>query len=170
MRAALNISYGDRRLAYELCWRMTQDPDEIAALGIPPQHDVLAPYLIYVLEHHHEAVGRAAITLAALHNRDDVSLLESACDFLIEQGKVAEARELWAHLGRQSAGLIADGDFAKEPRGHGFDWRPAHSQGITHVQVSGALRVLLSGTQPESCELLRQYVALEPGYWYSLRW
>jgi hypothetical protein len=73
-------------------------------------------------------------------------------------------------LGRHGAGLITDGDFRTEPSGHGFDWRPAHPKGIADMQVSGALRVLLSGTQPESCELLRQYVALEPGKWYSLRW
>jgi tetratricopeptide (TPR) repeat protein len=170
MRAALEVSYGDRRLAYELCWRMTQDPDEIATRGIPAQHDVLATYIIYVMGEHHEAVGKAAMSLAALHNHEDVSLLEGACDQLIADGKVVEARELWARLGRQGAGLITDGEFQTEPSGHGFDWRPAHSQGITHLQVSGASRVLLSGTQPESCELLRRYVALEPGKWYSLRW
>ena len=29
MRAALEMSYGDRRLAFDLCWRVTQDADEV---------------------------------------------------------------------------------------------------------------------------------------------
>src|SRR6185295_9927412 len=44
MRAALEVSYGDRSLAFNLCWRMTQDADEVLAQGIPDRHEVLAAY------------------------------------------------------------------------------------------------------------------------------
>jgi hypothetical protein len=33
-----------------------------------------------------------------------------------------------------------------------------------------AERISLSGSQPETCELLRQYLLLEPGKHYRLRW
>jgi tetratricopeptide (TPR) repeat protein len=170
MRAALEVSYGDRRLAYELCWRMTQDPDEILTRGIPAQHDVLATYLAFVLDQHREAAGAAALRLAALHEPADASLLEASCDLLLDSGKIAEALEIWRQLGHQRPGLIANGDFMTEPSGHGFDWRPAHPPGVSDVQIPGAHRIALSGKEPESCELLRQFVALEKGKSYSLTW
>ena len=170
MRAALENSYGDRRLAFDLCWRVTQDADEVLSRAIPYQHDVLATYLYYVMDQHRDAAGPVALKLAALRNVVDVPLLESACDVLIDSGKVAEARALWEQLGHRQTALIANGDFAKEPSGHGFDWRLAHAPGVTDTSLPGSHRILLSGRQPESCELLRQFVTLEPGKKYSLRW
>ena len=170
MRAALEVSYGDRRRAFELCWRMTQDPDEILTRAIPNQHDVLATYLIFVMNQHNEALGPAALRLAALHNSGDDQLLESACDLLLGSGKRDDARELWYQLGHTREGLITNGDFAAEPSGHSFDWRPAHPPGVTDRTVTHAYRIQFSGAQPESCELLRQLVVLQPGKWYSLRW
>ena len=88
MRAALEVSYGDRRLAFDLCWRMTQDADEVLTQAIPDQHDVLAAYLYYVMDQHHEAVGAVALKLAALQNPCRCPCLEAACDLLIDVGKV----------------------------------------------------------------------------------
>jgi hypothetical protein len=170
MRAALEVSYGDRRLAFDLCWRVTQDAGEVLVRAIPAQHDVLATYLVYVLDQHREAIGPASLKLATMRNPSDVPLLEVACDQLLNSGRIGDARELWRQLGHAQAGLITNGDFATEPRGHGFDWRPAHPPGVTDIPISGAYRILFSGRQPESCELLRQFVVLQPGKWYSLRW
>jgi tetratricopeptide (TPR) repeat protein len=170
MRAALEVSYGDRRLAYELCWRMTQDPDEILTRGIPGQHDVLATYLAFVLDQHREAAGAAALKLAALHNPAYASLLEVSSDLLLDSGKIADALEIWKQLGHQRPGLITNGDFMTEPSGHGFDWRPAHPPGVADLQIPRAHRIVLSGKEPESCELLRQFVVLEKGKSYSLTW
>jgi hypothetical protein len=170
IRAALEFSYGDRRLAFELCWRMTQDAGEILTRAIPNQHDVVATYLIFTMNQHHEAVGAAALRLAEMRDPTDRPLLEGACDLLLNSGKLGNARELWGQLGHLQTGLITNSNFTAELSGHGFDWRPAHSPGVTDLQVPGAHRILFSGTQSESCELLRQYVVLEPGKWYSLRW
>jgi tetratricopeptide (TPR) repeat protein len=170
MRAALEVSYGDRRLAFDLCWRVSQDADEILARAIPAQHDVLAAYLSHVMDQRHAAVGPVALRLAALHDRSDVPRLETACDLLLDAGKIGEARELWNRLGHAQTGLIGNGDFAAEPSGHGFDWRPATLPGVTDIPLSGAYRILLSGTQLESCELLRQLVSVEPGKRYWLHW
>ena len=131
---------------------------------------MLAAYLYYVMEQHREAVGPVALKLAALRKAADVPLLESACDVLIDSGKVAEARELWKQLGHRQTALITNGDFAVEPGGHGFDWRLAHAPGVTDISLPGAHRILFSGRQPEACELLRQFVVLEAGKRYSLHW
>ncbi len=170
MRSALEISYGDRRLAFDLCWRVTQDAGEVLNRAIPAQHDVLAAYLHYVMDQHRDAAGPVALQLAALGNAADVPLLEIACDLLVDSGNVAEARELWKRLGRRQAALITNGSFLTEPTGHGFDWRLAHPPGVTDLSLPGSHRILFSGKQPESCEPLRQFVVLEPGRRYSLRW
>ena len=70
---------------------------------------------------------------------------------------------MWKQLGHRQTALITNGDFATEPSGHGFDWRLAHPPGVTDIALPGAHRIVFSGKQPESCELLRQFVVLEPG-------
>lgn len=149
---------------------MTGDAGEVLKRAIPEQHDVLAAYLSYVMEQHREAAGPVALKLAALGNTADVPLLENACDALMDSGDVAEARALWRRLGHRETALLTNGDFAGEPGGHGFDWRLAHPAGVTDITLPGAHRILFSGRQPESCELLRQFVVLEAGKRYSLRW
>ena len=170
MRAALDVSYGDRRLPFDLCWRMTQNAQEVLTLAIPDRHEVLAAYLYYLMDQHRDAVAPAALKLAGFHDRNDVAELETACDVLINDGKAAEARELWRQMGHAPTGVIVNGDFASEPSGHGFDWRPSRVEGISEVSLPGSYRILFSGKQPESTELLRQFVTLHAGKTYSLRW
>jgi tetratricopeptide (TPR) repeat protein len=170
MRAALEVSYGDRSLAFDLCWRVSQNAEEVLAHAIPERHEVVAAYLYYVMDRRHEAVSAAALKLAQLHDGSDVPELETACDLLIDAGKFAEARELWGQMGHSQIGLIANGDFAAEPSGHGFDWRPSPAQGLAYLAQPDSYRITFSGKQPESTELLRQFVVLQPGKLYSLRW
>ncbi len=66
MRLALQVSYGDRRPAFDLCWRMSEDPREILTRAIPERHEVLAAYLAYLLEEHRlPAAAAVALKLAA---------------------------------------------------------------------------------------------------------
>src|SRR5579863_4966918 len=83
MRAALQVSYGDRRLAFDLCWRMTQNPEQVLTQAIPDRHEVLAAYLYYVMDLHHEAVAAAALKLAQVQDGSDGPELDLACDLLI---------------------------------------------------------------------------------------
>jgi hypothetical protein len=170
MRAALEVSYGDRRLAFDLCWRMSHNAQEVLTQAIPDRHEVLAAYLYYVMDRQHDAAGAAALKLAALHDRSDGAELEVACDVLIAAGKFADALDLWRQMGHAQTGLLANGDFATEPSGHGFDWRPSRAEGLSDVALPGSYRIVFSGKQPESTELLRQFVALQPGKVYLLGW
>lgn len=170
MRAALEVSYGDRSLAFDLGWRVSQNAEEVLTQAIPERHEVLAAYLYYLMDQRREAVAPAALKLAQLHDRSDVSELENACDLLIDDGKFTEARDLWRQLGHSQTGLIGNGDFATEPSGHGFDWRPSRAEGLVDVALPGSYRIQFSGGQPESTELLRHFAVLQPGKVYSLRW
>jgi len=53
IRQALAVSYGDRTPAFDLCWRFSQNPKAILDRAIPDRHDVLAAYLIYLIDQHH---------------------------------------------------------------------------------------------------------------------
>ena len=84
----------------------------------------------------------------------------------------AEARDLWRQMVHAQTGLIDNGDFATEPSGHGFDWRPSRAEGLSPMlRCPGSYRIVFSGKQPGNPpELLRQFVVLQPGKIYSLRW
>ena len=55
MRSALEMSYGDRSAAFDLCWQMTTDADEILDRAIPDRREVAASYLAYALDRHKQA-------------------------------------------------------------------------------------------------------------------
>ena len=169
IRAALEISYGDRRPAFDLCWRMRGDADEILTRAIPDRHDVAAAYLGYLLEMHRgDAAAPVAMKLAAEHQAGDASLLLGATDVLIDSKDAVRAAVLWRAMGYPLPVTF------EAPRvGAGFDWRLMEAPGVTHTSVDQPRpmhRITLSGREPESCELLRRVENLHAGARYTLQW
>lgn len=174
IRSSLEISYGDRRPAFDLCWRMSGDAGEILTRAIPERHEVVAAYLEYLLQTKRvEAARQVAMMLAQPKDAGDRALLFAADDALIDGRDGSGARELWRAMGFAEPHGVFHGDFAGEDLGHGFDWRLIDSAGVVHMKIEqprSAHRISLNGNQPESCELLRQFVSLTPGGHYVLRW
>ncbi|HLW76092.1 MAG TPA: hypothetical protein VKS01_03885 [Bryobacteraceae bacterium] len=174
MRDALEIGYGDRRPAFELCWNFPAgggDASTILKQAIPDRRAVLQSYLIYVLEAHQDAVAGAALKYAELGGNRDVLL--AAVDALIASERAGEARRVWRAMGLAANGVVFDGDFRGPRLDRGFDWRESDFTGVTYTsldQPSAALRITLDGREPESCELLSQVVEVEPRASYVLRW
>jgi hypothetical protein len=164
MRAALDVSYGDRTPAFDLCWRVTGDPNEILDRAIPDRHDVTASYLIFLSQKAKGLPGTAR-KLAAFHDASDLPLLLGVCDQLIAAHDPA-ALDIWQLTGHSPPSGIVNGDFATPPSNHGFDWRFVASPGVT----SNGSRIALSGRQPESCSLLQQTLSLGAGTHYRLQW
>ena len=169
MRSALEISYGDRAAAFDLCWQMSSSSQEILDRAIPDRREVVASYLVYELNHHREVSG-AANRLARIRTPDDLPLLYAATDALLDSGQSGEAARLWQALGNPSPNGITHPNF-EEPRiGHGFDWVFLPTPGVTH-QFLEFHRIRFSGQQPEACELLRQVLGgLHAGRTYELHW
>jgi len=165
MKSALEMSYGDRVAAFDLCWQMSGDPQEILSRAIPDRREVVASYLAYVLNHRKPAaIAGAALRLAKMRIPDDLPLLYAATDAVLDP-------DLWQALGNPRPNGITHPNFEPPRIGHGFDWRIAETTGVIHVALDGAHRIRFSGEQPESCELLRQVVrGLRPGVAYTLRW
>jgi tetratricopeptide (TPR) repeat protein len=166
MRFALEISYDDRRPAFDLCWRVSDDSGEILNRAIPDRHEVLAAYLGYLLETH-RPIEAAAMKLSAAHDSTDRDLLLAACDALIAAHDAPNARALWQAIGLGEVGFHS-------PRvRRGFDWQFVDSPGVVHLEIDQPRpmhRVALNGKQPESCDLLRRVLMLEPGKHYTVRW
>lgn len=169
IRSALEMSYGDRVVAFDLCWQASGDANEVLTRAIPDRREVIAAYLAYALSHHRQAaIAGAAYKLARIRTIEDLPLLYSATDALLDP-------DLWQALGNARPAGITHPNF-EEPgvlyaSGHGFDWTFPETPGVTHLSLDGAHRIRFSGQQPESCEPLRQVVGgLRPGVSYTLRW
>lgn len=171
MRLALEMSYGDRRPAFDLCWRASSGPPGILARTIPDRHDVLAAYLAYLLESHRaEAAFPVALKLADAGDAGDRPVLWTACEEWLDAGNGGAALELWRRMGYPVPSGIFHGNFEAPRIGRGFDWRLLEVPGVTHAAGDALHRISLNGRQPESCQLLRQMVLLRPGMRYRFRW
>jgi hypothetical protein len=165
IRAALEISYGDRRPAFDLCWRMSNGADEILRRAIPANREVLSAYLSYLLETQRTtALMPVALKLAA--NSEDRDLILTACDTLITAHSAA-AWQLWRAMG------FGEVSFGLPRVGRGFDWQRISSPGVVHLEIDQPRpmhRISFNGSQPESCDLLKRVLKLEPGHRYDLQW
>jgi tetratricopeptide (TPR) repeat protein len=172
MRSALEMSYGDRGAAFDLCWQMSSDAQEILDRAIPDRHDVVAAYLSYILDQHHPAaIPGAASKLASMRTPDDLPLLYAATDALLAEGQESAAVGLWQALGNPRPEGITHPNFEQPRTGHGFDWIFIEAAGVTHLALDDAHRVRFNGQQPESGELLRQVIGgLRAGTGYTLHW
>jgi hypothetical protein len=163
IRSALDVSYGDRRAAFDLCWNMSSDPAEVLTRAIPDREEVSADYLTYLTER-----GRTDALAAAARKVHSPDLLLAASDLLLDGALYSDAVDLWRLAGRHGPEGISGPNFEAPQTGHGFDWRRIRSEGVRHPFPG---RVELSGKQAESVELLRQYVGgLQPGLPYRLQW
>ena len=79
---------------------------------------------------------------------------------------------LYPNLGYPDPAILYNPDFVPARVGHGFDWRIAENPGVAiySLDTPPALRISFRGTQPEACEVLRQYVSVQPGRHYTLHW
>jgi tetratricopeptide (TPR) repeat protein len=163
MRAALEVSYGDRRAAFDLCWRASGDA--AAILEVVPDTAADA-YLRYVVD-----TRRVAAIAGAAERAGDSAALLVAADVLIEARRFAEAAQVWVKAGRTLPVGVTDARFERESAGQGFEWRFARADGVVHQQLTGGRghRVRLSGRQPEQVVLLSQYVGgLQPAAHYRV--
>jgi hypothetical protein len=175
MHLALEVSYGDRVPAFDLCWRAAQDTATIMARAIPERHEVVAAFLAYLLRGNGPALDwtPVALRLSQWHDPGDRPLLYAELDRLLTGHQRAAAREIWINLGYPDPGAsVFNPDFGPPRIGHGFDWWLVQNPGVTHVSLDTppAHRIVFSGKQPESCELLRQYSGVRAGNRYLLRW
>jgi hypothetical protein len=177
-RLALERSYGDRRPLFGLCWSMSQHPGVILAGALPAQPAVWRDYLGYLLaEKRIEAARPVAAHILANAVPLDLPVLLSAADHWIAVRSPGPALDVWNGLCARNlvpypplapdrGAILTNGRFAAPFAAAGFDWRLPPATGLSAVHDSAMLGISFSGKQPESVEILWQYLPLEPALSY----
>ncbi|MCZ2148261.1 MAG: hypothetical protein LC126_10835 [Bryobacterales bacterium] len=180
-RLAAERSHGGRAALFQLAWRMTNDGGEVLRRGIPPQRDILASYVQFLLEREKldwaAAAARPLLEIAAPAERNLLLLL---CDRLITAQKATGALRVWN--GMVERGLLPHGKLSPtqgvsltnprleaEPLGRAFDWRLLWRAGV-HSTWAGRLRQIrieLDGKEGEQTGLIAQVVPVMKGQPYE---
>jgi hypothetical protein len=168
-------------------WLMSQDPARLSAV-IPDRPRTLIQY-IWFLSNSKQfgAIPGVVQQLVRVVGNDDPrawgrdDLIAASLDHVLAGGELHTGLQIWTalHDGRWIPQNVPDanhpltnGDFRLPFYRHAFDWVSAQTEGVRIQQFTDepSLDIGLSGDQPEHCELLRQYVAVEAGFLYKLQW
>ena len=172
--AAASIDKADIGRLVRLARGAGTDPDTIPALLDLRTDYALVEYLrIAVAEKRIRPVTDVAMRLPATpeHRAD----LLQACDLLIEAGAAGAAVSVWNRLGILQKLEPASGQSLTNPTfawesARGFNWRQHTVPGVEIRRAARALRIGLSGDQPENALLLEQIAPIlsERSYRFSV--
>jgi hypothetical protein len=168
-------------------WLMSQDASRISA-AIPDRPRTLIQYTWFLSNSKQfTAIPPIVQRLVRVVGDDDPrawgrdDLIASSLDHVLASGDMRTGLQIWTTMrdGRWITQSVPDanhpltnGDFHMPFYRHGFDWTSSESEGV-HIQQftdEPSIEIGLSGDEAEHCELLRQYVAVEPGFLYKLQW
>jgi hypothetical protein len=180
-RRAAGMVSGDALPMFRLCGQVAEDGNLIDRLQIRDPA-VRAAYLSYLLDQNRvDLIAPAVQRLLRQNRQEDVPLLLTACERLLETHRVDQAVETWNRLaaarrvpfptaGGDGGQLVANGSFAAPPESRGFDWRLPVVEGVSvsRDEEPRGLRVTFSGRQPEDCEALAQLVPVRGKMPYEL--
>ena len=181
-RRALETAYGDTAPLLDLAWRSHPDAAWLWENSIPHRPYVARQYLGFLMARHR--IPRRRHRRPRPGRPRDFRRPPGAPQLVRSAARRRRASRCARRLARtlppQTAPLrpdtlITNADFTEPPLGTGFDWRPAGTPGVTTSIDRGRLHLAFTGTQPEQCTLLWQYLNLEPDAHYepdqgTLRW
>ena len=180
IRAAADMSYGDRTGLFQLCWRATADSQTILDRAIPSDRNLLADYVGYLgRTERYPAAQAAAARWVSLAVKEDVPGLLRFCDLLIEKAHdSAGALRIWnaliekawlpfEDLDLNAGSVVTNGTFRSPPISQGFDWRLLSRPGV-RVESYQGLGIRLDGHQKEQTGFLLQWLPLRPSTTYEL--
>jgi hypothetical protein len=180
-RQALELAPRDERALFQLCWKKSNDAGEILSSAIPDNRVVIRDYVHFLLEQERLAAAEAAVRRILRDPQpDDRDVLLMACDRFLDERSFTPAIDIWNALCETNLSgcrklnpaqgvSLANGDFGKAGFGTGFGWRIVAPPGVSATLGSGLATVYYSGSQPERCEALWQFVPVLPEKRYLLR-
>jgi len=180
---AATMVYDDPRPLFRLCDEVDGNQNLIERLALR-NPDLRTGYLNYVLaKNRSELIPAVAHRILTDGRESDVPALLAACDRLLELPMVDQALQLWNGLAKArlisysplslaDGGAITNGDFASELTSHGFDWHAPDVGGVSVVREdsAGGIRLIFTGSQPEACSPLSQFIAVQGNTHYELEY
>src|SRR5579872_1082769 len=182
-KSALEWAYRDRKLLFDLCWRMQPDPRVILDRGIPDNPKVLRDYLEFLLDTNRPQAAQAvAERMQARASNEDRDLLLAYVNRMLEAHDWRDALSMWnalclrklvphQPLDPEHRQGLTNGSFSIKPLDTGYDWRLPQASGIStaYSDSTSGMRFDFDGQQPEYSWLLYQVVPLEPRRLYDLQ-
>ena len=170
---AFAMSYDDRTPLFELCWRMRPDAEVILERALPQDYASRRRFLEFLINRNEMAQAAGlAVRLSSQATEAD-PLFTTLATRLIQQGQAEPAVRVWNvfaedKLDPAKSASVTNGDFRRQPKGEGFDWRLHPAHGVTLRRGASGMEVVLSGHQDDSATLLSQTVPVLPGRRYRL--
>jgi tetratricopeptide (TPR) repeat protein len=166
---AAALAYDDLRPLLELCDRMEPDPGvalaRLAHLTRPARLE--RAYLdLLIGKNRLEAAHDVARLMLARPSPENTKHLTDFTERLIAAGRETAAIEIWngletfAKVGSPNGVVLTNGDFVTSPSGAGFDWRLTAPPSVVARWNPSTLGFSFSGSEPEDCALLEQWIPL----------
>jgi hypothetical protein len=169
-RSAAELPADEVGPLFELCWRVSPDPEKITGAIVNEKPELIRQYIGFLLARDQlRAVANIAPRLVRFGGLEtDRPLLFSVINRLVAVNDAAAANALW-HLLIEQHWVVADtalpnnADFAREPLPVSFDWSLPEYPGLHSWPGTSGLEAEFTGSQPEDCTVAEQAVVLAPG-------
>jgi hypothetical protein len=169
-RSAAEMPAGEVGPLFELCWRVSPDPEKITGAILNEKPELIRQYIGFLLakDQLHAVAGVAPRLVRSGEPETDRPLLFSVVNRLVAANDAAAANALWHSL-IERRWIVADTtvpnnpDFAREPLPVIFDWSLPEYPGLHSWPGASGLETEFTGSQPEDCIIAEQVVALTPG-------
>lgn len=169
-RSAAAMPADDIGPLFELCWRVSPDPEKITGAIFNEKPELIRQYVGFLLAKNqlHAVAIVAPHLVRSGEPETDSPLLFSVVNRLVADNDAAAANALW-HLLIEQRWVIADttapnnAKFMREPLPVSFDWSLPEYPGLHSWPGSSGLETEFTGSQPEDCTVAEQAVALTPG-------
>lgn len=169
-RSAANMPADEVGPLFELCWRVSPNPETLTGAIINQKPELIRQYLGFLLAKDQvSAVAMVAPRLVRSGDPEtDRPMLFSVVDRLVAVNDAVAANALW-HLLIEQHWVVADttvpnnANFVREPLPVSFDWSLPEYPGLHSWPGSSGLETEFTGSQPEDCTVAEQAVALTPG-------
>jgi hypothetical protein len=175
-RSAAEMPADDMGALFELCWRVSPDPERISAAILNEKPEMIRQYIGFLLAKDQlQAVANVAPHLVNSGDPEsDLPLIFSVVNRLVASNDGDSANALWHQLIRQhwveaDNTLPNNAGFARKPLPVSFDWSIPAYPGLRSLSGPLGLETEFTGTQPEECNVAEQAVALTPGR-YSMNY
>jgi hypothetical protein len=169
-RSAAEMPADDIRPLFELCWRVSPDPEIIAQAILNQKPELIRQYLSFLIAKNqlHAVAGIAPRLLRTGEAEMDRPLLFDAVNRLVAANDGDAANALWKSL-LADHWVVADttvpnnSEFMREPLPVRFDWSLPEYSGLHSWPGASGLETEFSGSQPEECTVAEQAMNLASG-------
>jgi tetratricopeptide (TPR) repeat protein len=178
-RSAATMPSDDIGPLFELCWRASPDPDEIARQILNNNPELIRQYLDFLLAKNQlSAAAETAHRLAQAGRPEmDDPQMFSVIDRLVAARDGDAAKAIWNVLIEKrwvvaETGAPNNPNFVRDPLPVSFDWALPSYVGLHSWPGPSGLETEFSGEEPENCTIAEQAVVLAPGNYemgYSYR-